>query len=124
MLHLLLDENISPAVSTGLVARRPDIFITNIFEWRNGELQGQPDPHVLQAAAEAGMTLVTFDQRTILPLLIEWSASGLTHAGVLLVDERTIRSNDFGGLIRAIEALWDRECTAVWTNRTMFLDVP
>jgi hypothetical protein len=124
MLQLLLDENISPVVADGLTARRPDIRITSLYTWLGGGLLGQADPVVLQAAAQDGLTGVTYDVTTIRPLIYEWAALGIEHAGVILVDKRTISSRDFGGLIRAIEALWDRECTAVWTNRTMFLDVP
>lgn len=124
MLQLLLDENLSPVVARGLSARRPDISIASIYLWRDGALVGQPDRRILQVAVEDGLTLVTFDQRTIPSLVSEWWASGLTHAGVILVDERTISPDDFGGLIRALEALWDREQRADWTNRILFLDVP
>jgi hypothetical protein len=122
MLRLILDEQISYAVSDGLTARRPDISITSVYRWRNGVLMGAPDDLVLKAATEASLTLVTYDQETIFPLLSEWGALGLTHTGIIFVDERTIRSRDFGGLIRALEALWDREHAAPWNNRLMFLD--
>ena len=124
MLAPLLDENISPAVSRQINARRPEILMQSIFDWRGGTLLTKPDPLVLQAAAEDGLTLVTYDLRTIRTLTADWAASGITHAGVIFVDERTIPSNNFGLLIRAIERLWDREQDLAWTNRTRFLERP
>lgn len=122
MLRLILDENISYVVSDGLTARRPDISITSVHRWHTGVLMGEPDHLVLKAAAENALTVVTFDQDTIFPLLGEWGALGLVHGGVIFVDERTIRSRDFGELIRALEAFWDRERAALWDNRIRFLD--
>jgi hypothetical protein len=121
MLHLLLDEHLSADIADGLILRRPEISITSVHRWRNGNLLGCPDDAILLAAAKDGLTVVTYDLKTIRPLLNEWRALGLAHAGVLFVDGRTIRSHDFGGLIRALESLWDRERTAIWTNRIEFL---
>ena len=124
MFPLLLDENISPVVSEQIARRRPDIPIQSIFHWRAGTFLRQLDDLILQAAAEDGLTLVTYDQKTIPPLLIAWAAAGIEHSGVVFIDERTIRSNDIGGLVRAIEQFWDRECREDWKNRADFLDAP
>ena len=121
MVALLLDENISPVVVDGLVARRSHINIQSVYVWRNGSLKGQSDHVLLQSATQDKLTLVTYDLSTIRPLVNEWRALRLSHSGVLFVDDRTIRSHDFGGLIRALEALWDREQAADWTNRIEFL---
>jgi hypothetical protein len=124
MLPLLLDENISPVVSEQVARRRPEIPIQSIFQWRGGTLLRQPDELILQAAAEDGLTLVTYDRQTITPLLAAWGAAGIDHSGVVFIDQRTIRSNDFGGLVRAIEQFWDRECREDWKNRMDFLRAP
>ena len=121
MVALLLDEDISPVVVDGLVARRPSIDIQSVYFWRKGGLKGQPDHVLLQSAAQDKLTLVTYDVSTIRPLVDEWRAIGLSHAGVLFVNKRTIRSSDFGGLIRALELFWEREQFADWTNRVEFL---
>jgi uncharacterized protein DUF5615 len=124
MLIPLLDEHISPAVARQITMRRPDIQIQSVFDWRGVAFLSEPDRLILQAAAEDGLTLVTYDLKTIRPLVAEWAASGIAHAGVIFVDERTIPSDNFGLLIRAIERLWDREHHLTWTNRTKFIDRP
>ncbi len=124
MLSLLLDENISHVIATQISIRRPDIRIQSIFHWRDGALCNQRDHHVLSVATEDDLTLVTYDVHTILPLTAEWYASGEIHGGVIFVDQRTIRSEDFGQLIRALEQLWDDEHRHDWTNRIDFLRAP
>ncbi|MGE3267733.1 MAG: DUF5615 family PIN-like protein [Chloroflexota bacterium] len=121
MLRLLLDENISHVVAEGLLARRPDVSITSVHHWQAGVLRGQPDHHVLRVAAEEGLTLVTYDLSTINPLIREWRALGISHGGVIFVPGRTIPSGDFGGLIRALEALWDEQRDILWTDRSEYL---
>jgi hypothetical protein len=124
MLGLLLDEHISPVVADQLRARSPSVPIHSIHQWRSGALCGMPDDRVLAAAAEEGLTLVTYDVTTIPPLLTEWAMEGRSHAGVILVDQRTIRPDDFGRLIRALALLWEGEHGLDWTNRSTFLDGP
>jgi len=119
---LLLDENISPVIGVQASRRRPEIIIEDILHWRGGMLENQSDELVLRRVTEAGLTLVTYDVSTIQPLVTEWGRIGVTHAGVIFIDEWTIHSNDFGGLVRALERLWDGEHEQDWTNRTHFLD--
>jgi hypothetical protein len=49
------------------------------------------------------------------------AASGISHAGVVLIDERTIGPSDFGGLLRALVELWRAEKATVWEDRVVFL---
>src|SRR5436305_13126115 len=121
MLSLLLDENISPVVARQIHVHRPDIAILSAYYWRNSALTGKDYRLVLAAADQDGLTLVTFDQRTIRPILIEWSAAGLNHAGVLFVDERTIGNHDVGGLVRSLIDQWDNTHLLEWQNRTDYL---
>jgi hypothetical protein len=43
---------------------------------------------------------------------------------VLFVDNRTIATNDFGRLVRALIYHWEQEQARDWTNRIGFLPVP
>ena len=57
---------------------------------------------LLKAAAVERLTLVTYDRRTITPLLKVWGEAGLEHGGVVFVDNHTIASSDIGGLVKAL----------------------
>lgn len=99
MLKLLLDEHISPAVA-GSVRRHRDLAVVCMAEWERGEFLGQPDSPCLQRAETDGLTLVTYDRRTIPPLLKTWTEEGRRHGGVIFVDEKTIPASDIGSLAR------------------------
>ena len=121
MLSLLLDENISPEIAVQVSAKRPDLPILSLYHWRDGAFTATADSLILEAAAQDGLTLVTYDLETIPPLLSEWRMSGIAHGGVILVDGHTIRSHDFGGLVCALIDFWDEWNEANWRNRIMFL---
>jgi len=121
MLSLLLDEMNSRVVPEQSDRWRPDIPVTSVFTWRGGACAGVDDDIVLRAAYEESLTLVTYDCTTIPPVLIEWFDLGISHAGIIFIDERTISTADFCGLIRALSALWDAERDSDWTDRTVYL---
>ena len=74
-------------------------------EWEDGSYLGQADAAGLRAAAAQELTLVTYDRRTIPPLLKAWAEEERHHAGVVFVDDRTISPVDIGGLVRALARL-------------------
>ena len=121
MLSLLLDQHISTEVAEQVRAKRPEISIRSLFEWREGAFVGIADPLILRAAAQESLTLVTYDRKSIPPVLVEWGTSGISHGGVLFVDNLTIRSNDYGGLVRALIYYWDQEQASDWKDRIGFL---
>jgi hypothetical protein len=121
VLKLLLDEHISPTVASGLRRRDRNLLIHSISDWDDGALLGQDDATCLRTAASQGLTLVTYDRRTIPPLLKAWAEEGRTHAGVIFVDDKTISPADIGGLVRALAALARETRTWNWTNRICFL---
>jgi hypothetical protein len=121
MLKLLLDEHISPDVANGLRRRNRAIEIRYIVEWENGCFLGQDNHACLREAASQGLTLVTYDRRTIPPLLKTWAEEGRTHGGVIFVDEKTISPADIGGLVWALAGLARETGTWDWTNKIYFL---
>jgi len=121
MLRLLLDEHISPAVAEGLCRRSRALAVFCMASCGGGELVGQPDFACLQRAAAQGLTLVTYDRRTIPPLLKVWAEEERKHGGLIFVDEKTISPADTGGLVRALGQLARETVKRDWGNRVCFL---
>jgi hypothetical protein len=92
--------------------------------WEGGHFLSASDELVLQEAHKQRLTLVTFDLRTIPPLLRSWAEQGIDHSGVILVDDRTIAQNDIGGLVAALCAVWKAQRDLDWTNRVIYLGAP
>jgi len=121
MLKLLLDEHISPDVAEGLRRRDRNWIVHWMVEWECGTYLGKEDSACLLKAAEQGLTLVTYDRRTIPRLLKTWAEEERQHGGVIFVDEKTISPADIGGLVRALNRLFKEAGTWDWTNRIWFL---
>lgn len=122
MLKLLLDEHVSPAVAHGLRRRNPSLVVHSMQEWQNGAFLGQDDTACLQEAARQELTLVTYDRRTIPPLLKTWAEEGRNHGGVIFIDEKTISPVDVGGLVRALLQFVRDTGPSDWTDRVVFLE--
>ncbi len=121
MLKLLLDEHVSPRVAEGLRRRHRLLTVHVVTEWENGRLLGQDDSVCLEHAEKQGLTLVTYDRRTIPPLLKDWAEAGRTHGGVIFIDEKTISPADIGRQVLALSRLIRESADWEWTNRTCFL---
>ena len=121
MLKLLLDEYISLDVAHGLRRRNRAIEVRYLVEWEDGRFLGQEDSVFLREAAAHGLTLVTYDRRTIPPQLKAWAEEERTHGGVIFVDEKTISPADIGGLVWALTRLAGETGNWDWTNRIYFL---
>ena len=118
---MLLDEHISPAVASGLRRRSRTLEVSALAEWEGGGFLGLADAVCLHHAAAHGWTLVTYDRRTIPPLLRSWAEAGQHHGGVIFVDEKTIPPSDNGGLFHALSALAKEGAAWDWPDRICFL---
>jgi hypothetical protein len=121
MLKLLLDEHISPDVANGLRRHNRALEVRYTVEWERGRFLGQDDRACLREAAVQSLTLVTYDRRTIPPLLKTWAEEERTHGGVIFVDEKTISPSDIGGLVRALTSLARKTDSWDWRNRIYFV---
>lgn len=121
MLRLLLDEHLSPALAASLRASIPELTVLTLQAWAGGAHLQSGDEDLLTAARAEHLTLVTYDQRTIVPLLRSWGERGLDHGGAILVDTRTLAPNDLGGLARGLTGLWAAHGRLDWTNRVVYL---
>lgn len=122
MLKFLLDEHISPSVVAGLKRRMPHLTAYALTDWHEGAFLGQDDSNCLKAAAGEGLILVTYDRRTIPPLLKSWAEQGVRYAGVVFIDERTISQADIGGQVKALLELAKAARAWDWTDRICFLE--
>lgn len=121
MLKLLLDEHISPDVAVGFRRRQRNAVILSLVEWEDSRFLGLPDDLLLKEAGAEKLTLVTYDRKTIPPLLKTWAEAGRDHAGVVFVDDRTMPSSDVGGLIHGLERLFKETSGWDWKSRVCFL---
>jgi hypothetical protein len=121
MLKLLLDEHISPDVKSGVQRRNRSIAIHCMAQWESGNFPGEEDSVCLLEAAKQRLTMVTYDRRTIPPLLKLWAEEERSHGGVIFVDEKTISPADIGGLVRALISLMHEAGEMDWTNQVYFL---
>jgi hypothetical protein len=121
MLKLHLDEHISPTVADALGRRNRLLVVSCMADWEEGKFLGQQDSACLQQAASQRLTLVTYDRRTIPPLLKAWGEEERKHGGVIFVDEKTISPSDTGGLVRALSDLSRKTARWDWTDRVCFL---
>src|ERR1019366_4986279 len=102
MLHIITDEQISPEVAVAARKLCRGLPITTLFEWVDGHFVGSPDEEILREAARQKMTLLSYDLRTIPPLLRTWGEQGIAHGGLIFVDEKSIPQSDIGGIARAV----------------------
>ncbi len=121
MLKLLLDEHISPDVAAGVRLRTRSLTIHALTEWEGGNFIGQEDAACLDEAAKQHLTFVTYDRRTIPPLLKRLAEEGRQPAGVIFVAEKTISPANIGGLVRALVELAKLSRRWDWTDRVVFL---
>jgi hypothetical protein len=108
-------------VAVGLRLRKRSLVVHAMADWENGDFLGQEDSVCLMQAAAQTLTLVTYDRRTIPPLLKAWAEEGRKHAGVVFVDEKTISPADIGGLVGALTRLARETRKWNWTDRICFL---
>ena len=70
-MRLLLDAHLSPAIAQRLTAEGIDIV--SLQDWQGGIYLRAPDHQILAAALPEGRVLVTFDRRSIEPLVKRWA---------------------------------------------------
>jgi hypothetical protein len=121
MLNLLLDEHISSEVANGVQRRNRSLVVHSMVQWESGNFLGKEDSVCLLEAAKRRLTLVTYDRRTIPPLLKLWAEEERPHGGVIFVDEKTISPADIGRLVRALISVAGEAGEIDWTNQVYFL---
>ena len=120
-MRLLLDSHISPSVVRSLQRRCPRLEAVHLRDWLDGAMLDASDTELLKEASRQGYTFVTYDLRTIVPLLRQWAETGQHHAGVILADDATVPPQQVGPLVNALRLLWRAHGEADWADRIQFL---
>src|SRR5438105_14510978 len=94
VLRLLLDEHVHPEIATQMQATYPEIPVASLHTWEEGRYLRSSDAVILLEAHRHGLTLVTYDTRTIVPLLKMWGEQGIAHGGVIFVKSSTISQDN------------------------------
>ena len=110
-----------PAQITEKKLQGPAIDIVSLHDWENGRYLATEDREILTVAARQRLTLVTYDQNTMLTHMAELVAEGCDHGEIIVIDGKTIPPRDVGGLVKAICWLWASESKSNWKNRTGYL---
>lgn len=118
-MRLLLDAHLPVALVGQLRERGVDVEA--ISTWLDSSYSSASDETILTVALQHRRVLVTYDCRTIPMLLKEWAEAGQHHAGIILVDGRTIRPNDIGSLLRALCELVSQRGQDDWLDRVVYL---
>jgi Domain of unknown function (DUF5615) len=124
MIGLVLDEHLSPKIAAALRRLESPIVVYSMNEWNRGRFPGWPDSEILAEAARERLTLVTYDCKTIPPLLDSWREQGKSHAGIIYVEQKSIASDNIGALVRALARLLRELGRIDWTDRQEFLHHP
>lgn len=64
---------------------------------------------------------MTYDTKTIVPLLKAWGEQGIDHGGVIFVTPSAIAQDNIGRRVRALAAVWERLGADEWTNAIIYL---
>ncbi|MFY9747586.1 MAG: DUF5615 family PIN-like protein [Acidobacteriaceae bacterium] len=121
MIGLVLDEHLSPKIAARLRELDLQVIVRAMSEWEGGFFLGRPDAEILAEAARQRLILVTYDCRTIPPLLQSWREQGRSHAGIIYVSQRTVSSDDIGSLVRSLAWVVREFGGSDWTDRQEFL---
>ena len=121
VLKLLLDEHVPPLLAGELARHRPGTAVIALQDFAGRAFLGAYDEKILLAGAEGGWTLLTYDQKTIPPLLMAWGEQGKAHGGIIFVDRKTLEPAAVGGLLRALLKVWETLGEIDWTDRVVYL---
>lgn len=119
-MRLLLDAHVPPAVARGIPPAL-GVEVVALRDWAGGEFLNADDKVILRAATAENWVLVTYDRKTIPPVLDAWAEQGIEHSGVIFVDEKTFAQDDIGGLIRALVHLIGDLGDVDWKDRMVYL---
>ena len=107
------DYDFNGEILDGLARREPSI---DLISGHEADLEGAPDPQVLQRAANEGRVLVTHDQRTM-PYHFGNFISRRPSPGVFIIPQRV----EISTAIEELLLIWSASDAEEWTNLILYL---
>ena len=108
MIPLLIDENLSQALTDALTARGIDAVRV-----QDVGLGGTPDPDILDWAAACDRVFVTLDRKTVPGFAYDRVRAGLPMAGVAVVDG----TRSFGDIVESLDLFTSCETAPTMRDR-------
>ena len=114
MIRFQADADLRRGFVKALRLREPSIDFASAAD---SDLEGIPDPEVLEIAAQQGRILVTHDRRTMVDHFRNRLAEGKSSPGVFLVTQ----SVRIGQIVEAIVMVWAASEPVEWENQLRYL---
>jgi predicted nuclease of predicted toxin-antitoxin system len=117
MIRFLADASLNDAIVTGCWRREPAI---DFLSANAANLEGIPDPEILDIAARQDRILVTSDFKTMPGHFADFLLAGGSSPGVFLVKQRT-------AVVDVIDALvlnWAATDAGEWRDRIVEIPLP
>ena len=114
--RLLADENLSRVIVTATVRLEPSLEFLVATEVG---LAGQPDPVVLDYAAQNSLIVVTHDVRTMIAFAKERMAEGTPMPGLFLVSQEDSPRE----IAESLVFIWASTPAEEWRDQIVFLPI-
>ncbi|MBL8228445.1 MAG: DUF5615 family PIN-like protein [Bryobacterales bacterium] len=114
MIRFQADADLRHSFVSAVRRREPSIDFASAAD---GNLEGVPDPEVLEITAQQGRILVTHDRRTMVDHFRTRLAEGKSSPGVFLVTQ----SAQTGQVVEAIMMVWAASEPVEWENQLRYL---
>jgi len=110
----LADHDLNEQIVIGVLRRAPQVTFVRV---RDVGLAEQPDPVILNYAAEEGLILVSHDVNTMSATAYARMEQGQPMAGLLLVPQMS----PIGPIIENLLLMWSASDATEWEYQVVFL---
>ena len=120
MIRLLADGNTSRRFVDACLRLQRDFPVIHLADWMQGKYRISKDLVLLPVLREHGLTIVSFDRRTMAMYAGQLTREGSGHAGVILF-RRSISQIDYGKQSRLLVEFWQEAKDWDWADRIEYL---
>ena len=120
MIRLIADANLSHRFVEACLRLDRKFPIIHIADWMDGKHRISKDPVLLPVLREYGLTIVTFDRKSMAMHAGELTRASGGHAGVILF-RRIVSQIDYGKQSRLLVEFWNEAKDWGWSDRIEYL---